>query len=69
MNYLTPVTCNRTIEDGCLLGGSRVVVPPKRESRVVDEQHEGAIQALPSQSHSHDSMCSGLAWMVTLKRG
>ena len=41
MKYLTPVTCNRTIKNGCLLGGSRVVVPPKRESRVVDEQHEG----------------------------
>ena len=30
-----------SIEDGCLLRGSRVVVPPKLSSRVVDELHEG----------------------------
>ena len=30
-----------SIEDGCLLRGSRVVVPPKLRSRVVDELHEG----------------------------
>ena len=45
MNCLTPVTCNRiinlSIKDGCLLRGSRVVVPPKLRCRVVDEQHEG----------------------------
>ena len=45
MNLLTPVTSNRTInlsiESGCLLSGSRVVVPPKLRSRVEDELHEG----------------------------
>ena len=30
-----------SIEDDCLLRGSRVVVPPKLRSRVVDELHEG----------------------------
>ena len=30
-----------SIEDGCLLRGSRVVVPPKLHNRVVDELHEG----------------------------
>ena len=44
MNLLTPVTSNRTInlsiESGCLLSGSRVVVPPKLRSRVEDELHE-----------------------------
>ena len=30
-----------SVEDGCLLRGSRVVVPPKLRSKVVDELHEG----------------------------
>ena len=45
MNLLTPVTSNCTfnlsIEDGCLLSGSRVVVRPKLCSRVVEKLHEG----------------------------
>ena len=30
-----------TVEDGCLLWGTRVIVPPQLRSKVVDEIHEG----------------------------
>ena len=30
-----------SVEDGCLLWGTRVIVPPQLRSKVVDENHEG----------------------------
>ena len=30
-----------TVQDNCLLWGSRVVIPPKLQARVIDELHEG----------------------------
>ena len=61
MNLLTPVTSNHTInlsiEDGCLLRGSRVVVPPKLCSRVVDELHEGHPGIAKMKSLAHGGEC------------
>ena len=30
-----------TVQDGCLMWGSRVIIPPKLQKRVLDELHEG----------------------------
>ena len=41
---LKPYTSRRgelSVEDGCILWGTRVVVPPQLRSRVMDELHEG----------------------------
>ena len=41
---LKPYTSRRgelIVEDGCILWGTRVVVPPQLRSRVMDELHEG----------------------------
>ena len=64
------LSCERhdlSVEDGCLLKGSRVVVPPNGLAKWW-MNHTKAIQALSRWSHLQDSMCGGLAWMVTLKR-
>ena len=30
-----------TIQDGCLMWGSRVLIPPKHQTQVLDELHDG----------------------------
>ena len=55
-----------SVQDGCLLWGNRVVIPPKERARVVEELHD--ILAFVEWRFWREVTCGGLKWMHTWSR-
>ena len=52
-----------SVEDGCVLWGTRVVVPPAGHARVMEE-----LQESHAGNHLLAALCGGQEWTMTWKR-
>ena len=56
-----------TVENGCLLIGNRVIIPPELRSGVLEELHEGHLGVNRMRKHWHAGMFGGLGSTKTSK--